>query len=80
MDIFIPSLKTAIEYQGGQHYNSVKFYGGKKAFEGTQQRDATKKELCQKNGIKLIEWKYSLPITKENLKIMIDTNGGENYE
>ena len=67
LDIYIPSLRVAIEYQGGQHYKAIKLYGGKKTFEDTQERDERKKELCSKHNIRLIEWKYELPITKENL-------------
>lgn len=71
LDIFIPSLKVAIEYQGGQHYESVELYGGKKAFKGIQERDTNKKELCNKQGVKLVEWKYDVPITKDNLDTLL---------
>ena len=64
-------LKVAIEYQGGQHYESVELYGGKKAFKGIQERDTNKKELCNKQGIKLVEWKYDVPITKDNLDTLL---------
>ena len=71
LDIYIPSLKVAIEYQGGQHYKSVEFYGGKKAFEDIKERDVDKRELCNKRGIKIIEWKYDVPITKDNLDTLL---------
>lgn len=32
LDIYIPSLNTAIEYQGLQHFQPVDFYGGGKGF------------------------------------------------
>lgn len=67
LDIYIPSLRTAIEYQGGQHYKSVKFFGGKEKFERIKDRDLKKKQLCQLHNVRLIEWKYNLPITKSNL-------------
>jgi hypothetical protein len=54
-DIFIPSKKIAIEYQGTQHYKPVEFFGGKKAFELNKKRDKLKKEKCLKYGVKLIE-------------------------
>lgn len=71
LDIFIPSIRVAIEYQGGQHYKSVKLYGGEKQFKNIQERDAIKKELCKRNHVALIEWKYDEPITKENLEAFI---------
>ena len=72
LDIYIPSIKTAIEYQGGQHYKSVKFYGGKKTFADTQERDQNKRNLCAKKGIRLIEWNYETPINSQNLHSIIN--------
>jgi len=66
LDLFIPSLKTAIEYQGIQHYHPIDFFGGEEALALRQELDQRKKELCQKNGIRLIEWSYSTPPTEEN--------------
>ncbi|UTR09435.1 hypothetical protein MM300_16245 [Evansella sp. LMS18] len=54
LDIFIPSLKVAIEYQGLQHDQPVEFFGGEKAFLKNQERDARKKRLCTENGIRML--------------------------
>lgn len=54
LDIFIPELKVAIEYQGLQHFQPVEYFGGVKAFEETQKRDARKLRLCKRHGIHLI--------------------------
>lgn len=54
LDIFIPELKVAIEYQGLQHYQPVEYFGGVEAFEKTQTRDARKARLCKRHGIHLI--------------------------
>ena len=53
-DIFIPALKVAIEYQGGQHFKPLKNFGGYASFIKTAQRDKAKYEKCKKNGIKLL--------------------------
>ena len=75
LDIYIPSLKLAIEYQGKQHYEPIEIFGGKEGFENTKIRDRNKKSLCKKNGIKLLEWKYDMIPNEENLKrIMEDLN------
>ena len=73
LDIFIPSLNVAIEYQGIQHYEPVKCFGGDSAFKERRLRDRKKKELCQENNIKLIEWKYDEQIVKVNLDKKIDS-------
>ncbi len=54
LDIFIPDLNVAIEYQGLQHDEPVEFFGGQAAFEKRKQLDARKKRLCQKYRVALI--------------------------
>lgn len=54
-DIWIPKRKIAIEYQGEQHDRPIDFFGGEVAFVQNQRRDARKKSLCHKHGVKLIE-------------------------
>lgn len=68
LDIYIPSIKTAFEYQGKQHYEPVEFFGGIEAFEKGKLRDLRKKDLCVSNGVKLIEWRYDEPISQVLLK------------
>ena len=57
-DIFIPKLKIAIEYQGGQHFKPVKFFGGEKGYEKVLKRDETKRKKCIMKGIKLYYFSY----------------------
>lgn len=54
LDIFIPELRIAVEYQGLQHDEPVEYFGGKAAFEKTRIRDEKKQELCKKHDVKLI--------------------------
>jgi len=54
LDIYIPELRVAIEYQGLQHDEPVEYFGGAEAFEQTKKRDAKKKRACTRNGIRLI--------------------------
>ncbi len=65
LDIYIPDKKTAIEYQGLQHYSPVDFFGGKEALEDTKKRDQQKRIRCKMNNTKLIYWDFSEPVTKE---------------
>ena len=68
LDIYIPSLNLGIEYQGIQHYESVDFFGGEKALIHRKELDQRKRILCEKNGIKLLEWPYTDEITNKMLK------------
>ena len=68
LDLFIPSLKTAIEYQGIQHYRPVDFFGGEEALEQRQELDRQKRQLCEQNDVRLIEWPYSLEPTDRNVR------------
>ena len=43
-----------IEYDGEQHFNPDKFYGGKKGFFEIQKRDNIKNNYCNINNINLI--------------------------
>lgn len=67
-DIFIPSIKVAIEYQGKQHYEPIDFFGGENAFKNRIKLDKKKKEISKNNGITLIGWKYNEPISNLNLE------------
>ena len=61
LDFYIPSLRTAIEYQGIQHYLPVDFFGGEEALAQRQELDRQKKKLCEENEVRLIEWPYDVP-------------------
>lgn len=74
IDVFIPDKKIGFEYQGIQHYEPVSLFGGDEGLIENQRRDREKKEKCELNSVKLIEWKYDLPINRENLvKLLEDT-------
>ncbi len=71
LEIYIPSIKTGIEYRGIQHYHPVEFFGGEDALAQRKELDRTKKEPCEINGVKLIEWPYDMDPTIKNLKTML---------
>lgn len=61
-DFYIPSQNIIIEYNGGQHYKAVDYFGGEEAFKKQKERDRIKRKYCKDNGIKLIV----IPYTKFN--------------
>ena len=68
LDLYIPSIRTAIEYQGVQHYLPVPFFGGEDALSRRQELDLQKRKLCEENSVRFIEWPYHIEPTKENIQ------------
>jgi len=76
LDCYNDELKLAVEYNGKQHYvyNKMMHQNSKDTFRNQQYRDHIKKDLCEKNGIRLIIVPYSISEEKipdflyENLK------------
>ena len=54
LDIYIPKILLALEYQGPQHDEPVDFFGGEEQWRQTKKRDAAKLEKCLKAGVLLI--------------------------
>ena len=67
-DIYIPSKKTGIEYQGLQHYQAVDFFGGDEGYKKNTEQDMKKINLAAKNNVKLIFWPYWIKITNSNVQ------------
>jgi len=71
-DFFIPSFNMCIEYDGIQHFKSLKFFGGKKNLMYTQKHDKIKNNYCYENNIILNRISY-LENIQEKLKIIFPT-------
>jgi hypothetical protein len=67
LDIFVPQFNLALEYQGMQHYKSIKFFGGDKQLAIRQKLDHEKREICFENGILLIEVSYTWKGSKSEI-------------
>lgn len=67
LDIFIPSLKLAFEYQGIQHFKDENFLERKMKTKVRYEKDREKKKACQKYGITLVEVPFWWDGTKESL-------------
>lgn len=65
LDFYIPSIKTAIEVQGHQHFDGSRCFGNTNNFKKIIERDKCKSDLCKKNNINLIYY-TNLNIDVEN--------------
>jgi hypothetical protein len=65
LDIFVPSLNLAVEYQGEQHFIPIDAWGGNDAFEKTQQRDEAKRRRCESKGVKLLYFDHTMELSEK---------------
>jgi len=68
LDIYIPELKLAIEYQGEQHFKPIDFWGGIEALEASQRRDEKKRKRCENYGIRVVYFNYEDEVSDELLR------------
>jgi len=64
LDIFIPSLSLAFEFNGAQHYERRYFND---SLEEQQLKDSSKRIACDTAGITLIEVPYWWDLSKDSL-------------
>ena len=72
LDIYIPSLKAAIEYQGQQHYEASNYFGGESKLLEYQERDSQKRAKCKAVNVQLFEWNYKTTVTYNNVVSFIN--------
>lgn len=63
LDVFVPELKLALEYQGAQHFQAVGLFGGEDGLRMAAERDALKRRLCEENGVTLMYVLHSDSLT-----------------
>lgn len=63
--------KYIIEYNGAQHYQPVKLFGGEKSFKKQQLRDQSLRNYCQQNNIILFEIDGRKYYKKEDIKKLL---------
>jgi len=74
-DFYLPELNAVIEYDGLQHYEPVKRFGGKEKFKTQKIYDEIKNKYCKDNGIKMIRIPHTikfddiLPLINNELQI-----------
>lgn len=68
IDIWIPSLRLGIEYQGVQHYEVVEHWGSEEGLEKRIRNDARKRSLSKELGYGFIEFSHDDCLTEENVR------------
>lgn len=68
LDIYLPNLRLAFEYQGIQHYEPIERWGGEEYLKIVQEHDRRKKELCVENNVTLICIDYDESLTESHIK------------
>ena len=66
-DFYLPDSNMVIEFNGKQHYEEVKTWGGKEALNEVQRRDELKRVFLKSVNIKLLE----IPYTENDLENLI---------
>lgn len=72
LDVYIPDLRLAFEYQGAQHFHAIKLWGGEQALSIVREHDNKKAELCRKLKIKLVRVDYTEPLTEQHITELIN--------
>lgn len=67
IDIWVPSVRLAIEYQGQQHFKHVEHWHGVDGLEKQKKRDAKKRRLCKELGIRLLYFDAKDDLGKESV-------------
>jgi hypothetical protein len=73
LDIYVPSLALAIEYQGIQHYEPIDLFGGDDGLVHRQEMDARKRAACADARVRLVEWRYDEPINLDAVRRRLAT-------
>ena len=72
LDIYLPEVRIAIEYQGQQHFQPVEHFGGEEGHQRTKQRDREKREKARAAGVEILEFKYNEDITERKIQDRLD--------
>ena len=78
-DFYLPEYNVLIEYQGGQHYEPVDYFGGNKKFREQQKHDEMKRKYAKEHGYHLLEISYKYDTLKSIERKIKNYLGGINH-
>ena len=67
-DFYLQNYNACIEFDGVQHFKSVKYWGGIKTLNEIKKRDKIKNDFCQNNNIPLLRIKYNVKEIEKEIK------------
>lgn len=70
VDFYLPKLNTVIEYQGIQHYEPCRLWGGEERLALQKKRDQEKRDFFKASGINELEIRYD-----ENILTRLEESG-----
>jgi len=68
LDVFVPRLRLAFEYQGVQHFKPIDLFGGEKTYIEQVKRDKIKNKICNSKNIVLIYVYYDETLSKNLIR------------
>ena len=75
LDVYLPELGLAFEYQGQQHFHPIRAWGGEEAQQKVRERDACKARTCAERGVTLIAIDYTEPLTETYVRGVLSEQG-----
>ena len=72
LDIYLPEIDLAFEYQGQQHFHPIEAWGGEQALKQLIARDERKASICAQRSIYLIAIDYSEPLTMDHIELRLE--------
>ena len=58
-DFYLLDYNICIEFDGYQHFKSVKWFGGDEYLDNIKRKDNIKTQFCKDNNIELLRIKYN---------------------
>jgi len=71
LDVFVPDLGLALEYQGQQHFPPISAWGSEDGLSDLQGRDTRKAAICADHGVCLVTIDYTEPLTELHVQSRI---------
>jgi very-short-patch-repair endonuclease len=69
-DFYLPNHNMCIEYDGRQHFEAIKRFGGEKGYNLTIYRDRIKNIFCKNKNIEIMRIKYNEKVLSKIKKLV----------